>query len=82
MALSNILGEANLTASEMRTKADVTLERQADGFAITDVHLTLRAKVPGATPEQFTELANKAKVGCPVSKLLKANITLDAALEN
>jgi osmotically inducible protein OsmC len=42
----------------------------------------LRAKVPGATPEQFTELAKKAKVGCPVSKLLKANITLDAALEN
>lgn len=82
MALSNILGEANLTASEMRTKADVTLERQADGFAITDVHLTLRAKVPGATPEQFIELANKAKVGCPVSKLMKANITLDAALEN
>jgi len=82
MALSNILGEANLTASEMQTKADVTLERQADGFAITDVHLTLRAKVPGATPEQFTELANKAKVGCPVSKLMKANITLDAALEN
>ena len=82
MALSNILGEANLTASEMRTKADVTLERQADGFAITDVHLTLRAKVPGATPEQFTELANKAKVGCPVSKLMTANITLDAALEN
>ena len=82
MALSNILGEANLTASEMRTKADVTLERQADGFAITDVHLTLRAKVPGTTPEQFIELANKAKVGCPVSKLMKANITLDAALEN
>jgi len=82
MALSNILGEASLTASEMRTKADVTLERQADGFAITDVHLTLRAKVPGATPEQFIELANKAKVGCPVSKLMKANITLDAALEN
>ncbi len=82
MALSNILGEANLTASEMRTKADVTLERQPDGFAITDVHLTLRAKVPGATPDQFVELANKAKVGCPVSKLMKANITLDAALEN
>lgn len=82
MALSLILGEANLTASEMRTKADVTLEKQPDGFAITDVHLTLRAKVPGATAEQFVELANKAKVGCPVSKLMKANITLDAALEN
>jgi len=82
MALSNILGEAKLTATELRTNADVTLERQPDGFAITDVHLTLRAKVPGATAEQFAELANKAKVGCPVSKLLKANITLDAALES
>lgn len=82
MALSKILGDANLTASEMHTQADVTLEKQADGFAITDVHLTLRAKVPGATPAQFTELAARAKLGCPVSKLLKANITLDAALEN
>jgi osmotically inducible protein OsmC len=82
MALSKILGEANLTATEMRTKADVTLEKLPDGFAITDVHLTLRAKVPGASAAQFAELANTAKVGCPVSKLLKANITLDAALEN
>lgn len=82
MALSNILGEANLTASEMKTKADVTLEKLPDGFAITAIHLTLRAKVPGASAEKFAELANKAKVGCPVSKVLKANITLDAALEN
>jgi osmotically inducible protein OsmC len=80
MALSLILGEANLTAARMETKADVTLEKQADGFAITAVHLTLRAKVPGTDQAAFAELANKAKVGCPVSKLLKANITLDAAL--
>jgi lipoyl-dependent peroxiredoxin len=80
MALSKILGEANLTASQMDTKADVTLEKVGESFAITAVHLTLRAKIPGATAATFTELANKAKQGCPVSKLLKADITLDAAL--
>ena len=80
MALSLILNEAGFTADEMNTQADVTLEKQGDGFAITKVHLTLRAKVPGATKEQFQELAGKAKAGCPVSKLLKAEITLDASL--
>ena len=82
MALSLILGEAQLTATHMDTKADVTLEKVADGFAITSVHLTLRAEVPGATPEKFAELAAKAKAGCPVSKVLNATITLDAALVN
>ena len=80
MALSLILGEAGLTADEMNTKADVTLEKQADGFAITKVHLTLRAKIPGTDSAKFLELAGKAKAGCPVSKLLKADISLDAAL--
>jgi lipoyl-dependent peroxiredoxin len=80
MALSLILGEAKLTAEQMDTSAEVTLEQVEGGFAISDVHLTLRAKIPGATQEQFQELAGKAKAGCPVSKLLKANITLDAQL--
>ena len=80
MALSKILGEAGMTADEMNTQADVTLEKQGDGFAITKVHLTLRAKIPGTDEAKFQELAAKAKVGCPVSKLLKAEITLDAAL--
>ncbi len=80
MALSKILGEANLTAEKMETQADVTLEKQGDGFAITKVHLTLKAKIPGADDAKFQELANKAKAGCPVSKLLKADITLDAKL--
>ena len=80
MALSNILGEAGMTAERMDTKADVTLEKQDDGFAITAVHLTLRAKIPGADNAKFQECAAKAKAGCPVSKLLKANVTLDAAL--
>ena len=82
MALSLILGEAKLTAEKMETRADVTLEKQADGFAITAVALTLRAKIPGADDAKFQELAAKAKAGCPLSKLLKANITLDATLES
>ena len=80
MALSLILGEAKLTAESMETKADVTLEKQGDGFAITKVHLTLSAKVPGADKATFDDLTAKAKAGCPVSKLLKAEITLDATL--
>jgi osmotically inducible protein OsmC len=80
MALSLILGEAGLTADEMNTQADVTLEKPAEGFAITKVHLTLRAKIPGTDNAKFQELAAKAKAGCPVSKLLKADISLDAAL--
>ena len=80
MALSKILGDANLTATELNTKADVTLDKVGDGFSITAVHLTLRGAVPGADNATFVELANKAKVGCPVSKLLNATITLDAAL--
>jgi osmotically inducible protein OsmC len=80
MALSLILSEAGLTADEMNTQADVTLEKQGDGYAITKVHLTLRAKIPGTDDTKFQELAAKAKAGCPVSKLLKAEITLDASL--
>jgi len=80
MALSLILGEAGLTAEKMDTKAEVTLDKVADGFSITAVHLTLQAKIPGADKATFDELTAKAKSGCPVSKLLNANITLDATL--
>jgi len=80
MAMSLILGDAGFKADEMNTKAEVTLEKQGDGFAITKVHLTLTAKVPGLDTAKFQELAGKAKAGCPVSKLLKADITLDASL--
>ena len=81
MALSMILGEAGLTADRIDTKAAVTLDKLSDGFAITKVHLTLQASIPGATEAQFLELANKAKAGCPVSKVLAAaEITLDAKL--
>jgi osmotically inducible protein OsmC len=82
MALSLILGEAHLTAERMETKAEVTLDEVADGYAITAVHLTLKAKIPGADRAKFDELAAKAKAGCPVSKVLNAKITLDATLED
>ncbi|VVM67538.1 Peroxiredoxin OsmC [Pseudomonas fluorescens] len=81
MALSMMLGEAGLTAERIDTTAEVTLDKQDDGFAITAVHLILKAKVPGASQEQFTEIANKAKAGCPVSKVLNAQISLNATLE-
>jgi osmotically inducible protein OsmC len=80
MALSLILGEAKLVAEQMDTSAEVTLEQVEGGFAITAVHLTLKAKVPGADKATFDSLVAKAKAGCPVSKVLKAEITLDATL--
>jgi len=80
MALSLILGEAKLTADKMETQADVTLEKQGDGFAITKSHLTLRAKIPGIDNAKFQELAGMAEKGCPVSKVLNCEISLDASL--
>ena len=81
MALSLMLGEKNLTAKKISTKADVTLEKLDDGFTITAVHLTLSASIPGTDDATFQSIANQAKAGCPVSKLLNAKITLDATLE-
>ncbi|GAB3545011.1 OsmC family protein [Noviherbaspirillum agri] len=81
MALSAQLGEAGLTADNLRTTATVTLDKVEDGFAITKIHLDLSAKIPGADQAKFEAAANKAKIGCPVSRLLKAEITLDAKLE-
>jgi osmotically inducible protein OsmC len=80
MALSAILGEAGLKADQMDTKAELALEKDGDGFAIKKIHLTLRARIPGADKAKFDECAAKAKAGCPISKLFKAEITLDAAL--
>ncbi len=82
MALSLMLGEAKLTAESMETRAQVTLEQVPEGFSITSIHLTLKAKIPGASKATFDELVAKAKAGCPVSKVLNAEITLDATLES
>ena len=81
MALSLMLGEAGLTAEKIETHTAVTLEKVGDGFEITASHLNVVAKVPGADPAKFAEIANRAKVGCPVSKVLKAKITMDAKLQ-
>jgi len=80
MALSLILGEAGLTAEKMETTAEVTLAQVEGGYAITAVHLSLQAKVPGTDQATFQALAAKAKAGCPVSKVLKADISLQATL--
>jgi osmotically inducible protein OsmC len=82
MAFSLILGEAKLTPERLDCRADVTIDKAGDGFAITKSHLTLKAKIPGATQAVFDDLAGKAKAGCPVSKVLNAEITLDATLES
>lgn len=81
MALSLILGEAGLKAERMETTAEVTLEKLEAGFTITAVRLMLRAKIPGATDAAFQQCAAKAKAGCPVSRLFKTEITLEAVLE-
>lgn len=82
MALSAQLGEAGMTAESLMTSAAVTLDKVDGGFSITSVHLELIAKIPGANQQAFEEAANKAKTGCPVSKLLNAEITLSAKLES
>lgn len=81
MALSLMLGQAGLTPDKIETHAAVTLEKVGDGFEITSSHLTVSARIPGADQAKFEQIANQAKAGCPVSKLLKAKITMDAALE-
>ncbi len=80
MALAMMLGEAGLTVEKIETTAAITFEKVGAGFEISASHLTVGARVPGATAQQFAEIAERAKAGCPVSKLLKANITLAAAL--
>ena len=76
-----MIGEAGLTPEKIETHADVTLEKLGAAFEITASHLTVSARIPGADNAKFQEIANKAKTGCPVSKLLKAQITMDAKLE-
>ena len=80
MALSGQLAQAGLTAESIETTCSISLEKQPDGFAITESHLDLKAKVPGASKEAFDTAVQNAKVGCPVSKLYKANITLTSQL--
>src|SRR5262249_19187808 len=82
MALSAQLGAAGMTAQSIDTTATVTLEKLEAGFAITTVHLQVKARIPGADKAKFDQAAKNAKEGCPVSKLLNAKITMDAQLES
>lgn len=81
MAFSMLLGEENFTPESIDTTATVTLDKQADGFTVTAVDLQMHARIPGIDQAQFAQIADKAKSGCPISKLLNAQITLDATLD-
>ncbi len=81
MALSMILGGLNLVAESLKVTATVSLDNVEGGWTITESHLDLIAKIPGATQEAFETAAKQAEQGCPISKVLKAKITLDAKLE-
>ena len=80
MALSLLLGKAGLDPETIETGATVTLDKVGDGFEITSSHLDVRARIPGADQAAFLEVAKQAEQGCPVSKVLKARISMDARL--
>jgi osmotically inducible protein OsmC len=82
MALSAQLGNAGVTPERIATTATVTLEKGEGGFAITAVHLDVRAKLKSGDRKAFETAANNAKTGCPVSKVLNAKITMNASLES
>ncbi|MBC7499620.1 MAG: OsmC family protein [Herminiimonas sp.] len=82
MAFSLMLGEAGFTADKIETNAAVSLEKLDSGFEITSSHLTVVATIPGIDQTKFDDIANKAKAGCPISKLLKTTITMDARLQS
>ena len=82
MALSAQLGNAGLKPETIETTAAVTLEKQGDSFSITKIHLDVKARIPNENQSAFEKAAEAAKAGCPVSKVLKATITMTAQLEN
>jgi osmotically inducible protein OsmC len=81
MALSKQLEDAGMKAESIDTTAAVTLEKTDAGFTITKVHLDVTARIPGGDPSAFETATNNAKAGCPVSRLLNAEITMEAKLE-
>jgi len=81
MALSAELGNAGLKPDTIRTTATLTFEKQMAGWTVTRIHLDTTARVPGADAAAFDKLAQAAKAGCPISRLLKTEITLSAKLE-
>jgi lipoyl-dependent peroxiredoxin len=80
MALSAQLGNAGITPESLETTASLSLDKLESGWAITKIHLDVTARIPGADQAAFDKAAENAKAGCPVSKLLKAEITMTARL--
>ena len=81
MALSGELGKAGLVPEALRTTATVTLDKLEGGWTVTESHLEVVGKIPGASADAFRAAAEAAEKGCPISRLLKAKITMDAKLE-
>ena len=81
MAFSAELGKAGITPESIHTTATITMDKTDAGWTITESHLDVAAKIPGVDPAKFTAAANAAKAGCPISRLLRANVTMDAKLE-
>ena len=82
MALSFALAKAGHEDGTLDTKAAVTLDKDGDGFKVTKSALTLTARIPGISESEFDRIAAEAKAGCPISKLLNAEITLETTLES
>jgi osmotically inducible protein OsmC len=80
MALSAELGKAGFTPSAINTTATITMEKTDAGFTVTESHLDMTASVPGIDQAKFIAIANGAKAGCPISRLLTAKVSLDAKL--
>ena len=81
MAFSAELGKVGITPESIHTTATITMEKTEAGFTVTASHLDVSAKILGADKGKVLEIANAAKAGCPISRLLKATITMDARLE-
>jgi lipoyl-dependent peroxiredoxin len=81
MAFSAELGKAGLTPERISATATVTLDKTNEGFTVTQSHLDVTAKVPGANADKVIEVANAAKAGCPISRLLNAKVTMDAKVD-
>jgi osmotically inducible protein OsmC len=81
MAFSAELGKAGFTPTAIHAKATVIMDKTDAGMTVTESHLDMTAKIPGLDQARFTAIANGAKAGCPISRLLNAKVTLDARLE-
>ena len=81
MAFSAELGKAGITPESIHTTATITLDKTDAGFTVTESHLDVTAKIPGADKTKVLAIANAAKAGCPISRLLNAKVTMDAKLE-